>query len=122
MKVKIISFFLIIVLLVTILSYSEDLQSANGSTEEVAIEYIPEVYVDSAEAGDDIHNEFDYDASLVEVRGIIESFEGDGSVNFNLETGEISIEEKVSQEAKPSNTVSEDGIKTEIPPYVPGLN
>ena len=85
-----------IVILMTVIAglmpASEKLITRNGSSSE----YVPEVYVDPVEPGDDIDETFVLEDQLKEIREKIEAFDGDGSVNFNLETGEITIEERIS--------------------------
>ncbi|PRY75647.1 hypothetical protein [Alkalibacterium olivapovliticus] len=123
MKIKILSIFSIVVLLIMILSFSDTLQLAEGSAEEATVEYIPEVYVDPIHPDDVIDEEFDYDDSLAEVRELIASFDGDGSVNFNLETGEMTIEEKVSSETESlPNSTGKDGVTSEESAYLPNVN
>lgn len=85
-----------IVILMTVIAglmpASEKLLTRNGPSPV----YVPEVYVDPIELGDDVDETFVLEESLKEIREKIEAFDGDGSGNFNLETGEITIEERIS--------------------------
>lgn len=92
---------------------SEKLLTRNGPSPV----YVPEVYVDPIELGDDVDETFVLEESLKEIREKIEAFDGDGSVNFNLETGEITFEERISGSSSQDDFTSiTEGVTKETQP------